>query len=238
MVLGTVKVALVLLVRNELPCLRIMLPTVPAPGPAAGYDLIVAVDGGSLDGSVEFLGQHGIAVVAQSERGRGEAFKHAFAKVDADAYIFFSPDGNEAVNDLPRFRPLLEQGADIVIASRMQAGARNEEDDQLLRWRKWTNKTLNFAANVLFRRAGPYVTDSINGYRAITRAAAARLNLSASDYTIEFQMTIRAMKARMRIVEYPTIEGNRVAGVTGAPSLPTGLRFLRRLWREVRGGRD
>ena len=59
-------------------------------------------------------------------------------------------------------------------------------------------------------------------------------DIVAVDYTIEFQMSIRAMKHRLRIVEFPTVEVPRLAGESGAPSLPTGLRFLRCLARELR----
>ena len=232
------RIVLILLVRNERDCLEILFDKIPPAGPNSGYDSLVAVDGGSTDGTVKFLENRKVPVIAQSKGGRGEAFQHAFRRFDTDAYLFFSPDGNEAISDLPKFRPLLESGADIVIASRMMVGARNEEDDQVLRARKWANKAFNALANLLFRRSGPYITDSINGYRAITHVAAEKLQLDASDYTIEYQMTIRALNAGLNIVEFPTIEGNRVAGVTGATSIPTGIRFIRRLWLEWRKNMD
>ncbi len=228
------KITLCILTRNELPCLKQIFPTIPAPGPAAGFDQIVAIDGNSTDGTVEYFGEHGIAVVGQSKRGRGDAFQQAFASVSADAYIFFSPDGNEAVADLPKFREHLAAGADVVIASRMMKGAVNEEDSELLRWRKWANQAFTLLANLCFRRHGPYITDTINGYRAITRDAARKLNLDALDYTIEYQMSMRSFRKGLKIVEFPTIEGHRVAGESGAPSIPTGLRFIRCLWRELR----
>ena len=87
-------------------------------------------------------------------------------------------------------------------------------------------------ANALFRTNGSYVTDTINGYRAIKRSAASALSLDATDYTIEYQMTSRALRDQLRVVEFPTIEGERIAGNTGAPSIPTGLRFVKRLWQE------
>src|SRR5215471_11634604 len=105
-------ILLCLLTRNERKCLEVMFPKIPAPGPQAGYDAIVAIDGGSTDGTVEFYQSCGIPVVAQSRRGRGDAFLMAFSNCRADAYIFFSPDGNEDPKDLTRFRPLLESGAD------------------------------------------------------------------------------------------------------------------------------
>jgi glycosyltransferase involved in cell wall biosynthesis len=229
-----VKITLCILCRNELECLKLMLPQLPKPGPDSGFDQWVAIDGGSTDGTVEFLKSNGIPVVAQSKRGRGDAFLQAFETIDSDAYIFFSPDGNENPADLPRFRRELKGGADIVIASRMMKGAVNEEDSQLLKLRKWANNAFNWLANLLFRKAGPYITDSINGYRAITRMAAHELRLDSLDYTIEYQMTIRALKKGLRIAEFPTIEGPRLAGETGAQSIPTGIRFLKKLWREFR----
>ena len=229
------KVTLCLLTRNERPCLEQIFPRIPPPSPAAGYDEIVAVDGGSTDGTLEFYRDHGIRVLSQSRRGRGDAFQKAFAEVEADAYIFFSPDGNEDVNDLKKFKPLLESGADVVIASRMMKGAVNEEDAHLIKPRKWANNAFNLAVNLLFRRSGPYISDSINGFRAITRSTAKELALDALDYTIEYQMTIRSLKKRKRIVEFPTAEGERIAGETGAPSIPTGIRFVKRLWTEWTG---
>lgn len=229
------KITLCILTRNERPCVEIVFPQLPKPGPSAGFDEVVVVDGGSTDGTKEYFEERGIRVLGQSRRGRGHAFQIAFEEVDSDAYIFFSPDGNEDPKDLPRFRPLLEQGYDLVIASRMMKGAKNEEDDQVIRLRKWANNAFNVGANLCFRRNGAFVTDSINGYRAITRKAARLLELDAADYTIEYQMTMRAFKKGLRIAEFPTIEHPRVAGETQAQSIPTGIRFIKAFWRELRG---
>lgn len=227
------QIALCILTFNERPCAEVVLPRIPAPGPVAGFDAVYGIDGGSTDGTLDVYEQHGIPVVCQKRRGRGDAFQEVFRHIEADAYIFFSPDGNEAIEDLPRFRPLLDDGADIVIASRMMEGAVNEEDMHLFRWRKWANNAFNLAANLLFRHQGPFITDTINGYRAITRDAARTLNLDALDYTIEFQMSMRALKKGLAIVEFPTVEGQRIAGETQASSIPTGLRFLKALAREA-----
>lgn len=227
------KIVLCILTLNEIDCLRALFDKIPTPGVESGFDEIVAIDGGSTDGTVDFFHEIGVNVIGQSKKGRGEAFQLAFDKIAADAFIFFSPDGNEAISDLKTFSLHLEDGADIVIASRMMKESVNEEDTQVFRWRKWTNNLFNLAANLFFNRSGKYVTDSINGYRAITKSAAIQLELDAHDYTIEYQMTMRALKAKLKIVEFPTIEGERIAGETGAPSIPTGLRFINRFFLEL-----
>jgi glycosyltransferase involved in cell wall biosynthesis len=227
------KIALCILTRNELPCLKVIFPMIPKPGLDAGFDAIYAIDGGSTDGTREFFQENNIPILSQSRRGRGDAFLTAFKEIEADAFLFFSPDGNEAIQDLGRFRKELDTGADLVIASRMMKGAVNEEDGQIFKWRKWANNVFNLAANLFFRQQGKYVTDSINGYRAITKSAAHLLHLDAFDYTIEYQMTMRALKQKLTIVEFPTFEGHRIAGETGASSIPTGIRFVKRFLSEL-----
>lgn len=227
------QIALCILTKNEIEALEKVFPTIPPANGSAGFDSVFALDGGSTDGTVEYFQAHDVPVVGQSKSGRGHAFQIAFDEIEADAYIFFSPDGNEDVKDLSRFRPLLDEGADIVIASRMMAGAHNEEDDNIFKLRKWANNAFNLFANWAFRRRGPFISDSINGYRAITRAAARQLQLDAPDYTIEYQMTMRALKHKMEIVEFPTHEYDRVGGESQAKSIPTGLRFVRAFWREL-----
>lgn len=223
------KISLVFLTLNEITGVTHMIPKIPFDA----VDEVFAVDGGSKDGTREFFRGHGIDVVDQASKGRGEAFRIAMERAKGDAIIFFSPDGNEDPADIPRFRPLLEQGYDLVIASRMMRGAYNEEDGQFLKFRKWANNGFNLLANIAFRRTGPYVTDSINGYRAITKTAFGILRPDGAGYTIEYQTTIRAFKHRMKIAEFPTHESARIGGESMAKSLPTGMRFLKLFWKEL-----
>ncbi|HET6344339.1 MAG TPA: glycosyltransferase [Myxococcota bacterium] len=226
------KVGLVILNRNEEEALPHILPRLPRDA----VDVTFAIDGKSTDASPRLLEEAGIGVVGQSERGRGAAFAEAFRYIGdrVDALIFFSPDGNEAPDDIRRFRPLLEGGADMVIASRMMAGAVNEEDASLWRPRKWANLAFREAARGVWGRGKPRITDPINGFRAITRRAWALMRPDALGYTIEYQTSIRAYKYGLRVVEFPTIEGQRLGGVSGAPSIPTGLRFVRQFVAELR----
>lgn len=224
-----VKRSLILLTLNEITGLTALFDRLPL----AAVDECFAVDGGSTDGTVEFLTSHGLRVVGQSRRGRGQAFRLGAEAARGEHLVFFSPDGNEDPEDIVRVFAKLEAGADMVIASRFLPGSRNEEDGQLLPLRAWVNRAFTWIANARWNR-GAYITDTINGYRGVTKAAFARMAIDADGFVVEYQMSIRAMRHRMRVVEIPTREGDRLGGMSTAKSLPTGIIFLKFLWRELR----
>jgi len=195
------------------------------------------MDGGSDDGSIEFYKKNKIKFFTQKKKGRGAAIIEAFKKTKSDALIFFSPDGNENILDIKKIIIYLKEGNDLVIGSRMIEGARNEEDDKFLKFRKWANNIFNFLANIFFNN-GNYVSDSINGFRGLTKEKFAKLKCDEKYYAIEYQMTIRSMKIGYKIKEFATVESDRIAGVSQAPSIPTGLTFVRALIKEILIGKN
>jgi glycosyltransferase involved in cell wall biosynthesis len=227
------KISLVILTYNEIVGLQAVFDRIPQ----EAVDEIFAVDGGSTDGTVDFLRERGIKVHGQTVQGRGEAFRVAFQKARGDALLFFSPDGNEDPLDIPKFRPFLEQGYDMVVGTRMVKGAHNEEDDLFFKWRKWANNIFNLMANLTWNRTG-FVTDTINGFRAITKSAWKIMALDGPGYTIEYQSSIRCFKKGLKIAEFPTREDARIDGREGSPSTKTGLEFLKLYLRELKVGRD
>lgn len=228
------KINLCLLARNEYACLVQLLPKIIELSHQLGLS-IVAIDPNSSDGSRLLYLQNGVEVIEQKKSGRGAAMIQAIEELECDAIIFFSPDGNEDIEDLPIMIEYLNQNYDLVIASRMMKGAWNEEDHLFFKWRKWACQVFNWLAILFFKpRRLMTVTDSINGYRAVRRLKIKELKLTANDHTIEYQMTIRAMHNQLRIVEFATKEGERLAGESGVPSIPTGFRFIKRLFFEIK----
>ncbi len=225
--------SLVLLTFNEIEGTTALLERIPR----ASAEEFFCIDGGSKDGTAEFLRERGVRVIGQDRRGRGRAFQLGVAEAKGDRIVFFSSDGNEDPSDIPRVFDALEGGADMVIASRMMRGAYNEEDDSPWRPRKWVNQAFTLGANLLWNR-GPYVTDTINGYRGVTKAAFERMRVDADGFDVEFTMSIRAMKLGLRVVELPTREGARIGGISTAESFPTGVLFVKRFLREVARGRS
>ena len=222
-------VTLVILTLNEIDGVTQVVPKLPL----HAVDEILVVDGGSTDGTLEFFEARGIRVVRQERRGRGEAFRLAAQHARNDWLVFFSPDGNEDPDDISRLVEGLAAGYDMVIASRFMPGARSEDDDKFLfASRRWGNLLFTWLANVLCGRGG-WITDTINGYRAVTRATFLRLAPDAHGYAIEFQMSIRALQLGLRVLEIPTQESPRIGrGVSKLNAIPVGFRFLGVLARE------
>lgn len=224
------KKTLVLLTFNEIEGLKKLWDRIPL----HAAEEVFAVDPGSTDGTLDFFRSKGLEVLIQEKRGRGEAFRLAAEKATGEALCFFSPDGNEDPRDIPRLYEKIEKGYDLAIASRFLPGSRNDEDDKAIPVRALANRAFTILASILFRGR---VTDTINGFRAIRRDRFFEIAPDAEGFAIEFQISIRAMKKRFRIAEIPTIEGDRIGGVSTAHSVPTGLRVLRVLLREIWIGR-
>lgn len=218
--------SVIILTRNEINGVRSVLSHVPKMRDTE----VFAVDYRSSDGTVEYMRRHGIPVVQQDIPGRAEAFALGVRHARGKFLVFFSPDGNEDPADIPKLVAILQAGSDLAIASRFMRGARNEEDDQLLKFRAWANRAFTLLVRLFW---GGRVTDSINGYRAIRRDAYDRLHIDATGFAVEFQMTIRALKRGLSIAEIPTREGDRIGGKSTSYAIPTGLQFIGVLLREL-----
>ncbi len=218
--------SLIILTRNEISGVRALLDDIPF----NAVNECFAVDYNSTDGTVEYFQEHNIPVIRQEKPGRAEAFRIGVKHSKGDFLVFFSPDGNENPADIPKLIALLESGADLAIASRFLPGARNEEDGQTLKFRAWANQAFTALVNLFFKGM---LTDSINGYRAIKRSAYERLCIDTEGFAVEFQMSIRALKLGMNIVEIPTVEGDRIGGFSTSTAIPTGLQFSALLLREL-----
>jgi hypothetical protein len=224
-----VRLTLCLLTWNELEGCRIDVPKLPLDD----FDEVYAIDAGSTDGTCEFLAAAGIPVYWQELPGYNGAYVCAFRQCTTDALVMFHPKGCIDPCTLRRFRPLFEGGYDLVIASRRLPGGRNEEDDRLLKPRKWFVAALGRLVSLLWRREGYRVRDVLHGYRGMRREAFFAMNPIPSGVSMDLEMVVRSYKRQTRRTEFPVEEAARAAGVTHFPAISTGHKLLRYLWIEL-----
>ncbi|MGA2545236.1 MAG: glycosyltransferase [Rectinemataceae bacterium] len=223
-------ISLCLLVWNELEGCKRDIPNVPR----SEFDEIYAIDGGSSDGTVEYLESQGITVHQQSKKGLNAAYIDAAAVSSCDAVAVFFPKGTIPVSDLAKFRLYLESGSELVIASRQVRGSVNEEDSSFFRPRKWAVRCLALLAALLWRREGYWVRDTLHGVKAFTRSAFSRMRILDHGLSIDIEMVARAYKLRIPRCEFPTIESARSSGASHFKIGKTGMLLLKYLWFELR----
>lgn len=224
------KVSLCLIVWNELKGCEMDVPRLPLDQ----FDEVYAVDGGSTDGTVEYLKSRGIPVHKQPKRGLNAAYVHANDMATGDAVVVYFPKGTLPVEDVLKFRPLFEAGNQLVVASRQIAGSVNEEDIHLLRPRKWAVLCLATLAALLWRREGYFVRDVLHGFKGWTRDAFQKMKVLDYGLSIDIEMVVRAYKLHLPRCEFPAREEARGYGETHFKIWPTGKRLLAYLWFELR----
>jgi len=223
-------ISLALVVRNEVTGCRIDLPNLPL----AHFDEVYAIDGGSTDGTVEFLEAAGILVYRQPKPSLNYAYHHAVEKSKCDATVAFFPKGTIPPEQLLNFRPLLESGNGLVVASRMIQGAHNEEDDRIIRPRKWGVLALSLICSILWRREGNRIYDVLHGVKGFQNVAFCSMQVSEIGVTVDLEMVVRAYRKRIPRCEFPVTETARSHGASNFPIFRTGKKLIRFLIHEIR----
>lgn len=214
------KVALIIFTRNERKNSEVIYQHIPFKVVNNTY----VIDGNSTDGTRDFWHKKNITVFDQKYKGVGGAYESAFRNTQEDALIFFHPDGNMNPKDIKKFVERLKKGHEFIVASRMIKGAKNEEDTQFLKPRKWFCQFLGYIANMLFSKSNNNSTDITQGFRAISRNLYKKLAIKKPDpIAPDFEQIIKILKLNVSIHEFPTVENKRLHGQTSMTSLKTGM---------------
>lgn len=224
------RIALCLITWNEIDGVKHDIPLIDK----SKFEQIYCIDGGSTDGTVEYLEKNGIKVYTQQKKGINQACLEGVEHCECDAFVFFHPKGTIPVEDIYKFREFYEAGYEFVVGSRMMKGAHNEEDDQLIKPRKWFVLCLALLSKILFKREGNTVWDVLHGFRGMTLESFKKLNISDYDKSIDIEMVNRSYKFKSKRIEFPTYETSRIGGETHFKALSTGWQVLKYMWWEFR----
>jgi len=222
-------IGLCLLVYNELEGCKIDLPLLPI----SQFDQVFAVDGGSTDGTIEYLQLNHIDVRIQPRKGYNYAYIFAFDIATTDALIFFHPKGTVSPLCVLQFKKYFENGFDLVVASRIIKGATNEEDGSLFKPRKWFVVLISLIAGFIWKKEGNFIWDVLQGLRGMTKAAFIAINPLNYGLSMDIEMVIRSYKMTISRIEFPIQEKVRAFGKTHFKPIPTGIKIFKYLWFEL-----
>lgn len=217
-------VTLLIPVLNEISGLREIMPRVRR----EWVDEIVFIDGGSTDGTLEFIERGGWRLLRQKSRGITYAYQEALEALDTDVVIAFSPDGNSVPERIPDLVAKMGEGYDMVVVSRYMGGAKSEDDDFLTGIGNWG---FTKAINLLF---GGRYTDSLVMFRAFRREIVRGFPRGVPRAGLEPMLAIRCAKLGLKTAEIPGDEPARIGGQRKMQPFLNGLDILRLIALELR----
>jgi glycosyltransferase involved in cell wall biosynthesis len=190
----------------QIPCLNeagTLPETIAAlPRRIGGIDTIefLVIDDGSRDGTAEVARRWGVHHVVRHRRNRGlaAAFRSGIdAALAAGADIIVNTDGDgqyEGADIAPLVAPIVAGEADIVVGDRGVA--------QNAHFSPFKRRLQRFGSGVVQRLAGTDVPDAVSGFRALSREAAQRINIT-TEFSYTTDMLIQAGRKRLAIASVP-----------------------------------
>jgi glycosyltransferase involved in cell wall biosynthesis len=218
-----VKATLAVLVLNEIEAIQKVLPHIRP----EWVDEIIVVDGGSTDGTVEYCESLGYRVLRQRERGYGRGMRELIDVAAGDIIIEFMGDGNCKVETIPLLVQKINEGFDLVIASRYMSGAKSYDDTAITRLGNWAfTRLINIAFRARFQ-------DAMMGYRAYRKGAFRQLELDSPGLCFPTQGSIQFVRYGFRVTEIPSDEPARLGGERKAKNFGTGVELCAMIGKEL-----
>ncbi len=229
------RVTLLALTLNEIDGVKAIMPQIKR----EWADQIIIADGGSTDGTIEWLRDNGYEVYVQKKKGIRHAYLEVLPLIRGDIILTFSPDGNCPPASIPLMLENAGDGYDLVIGSRYLGDAASEDDDVVTGFGNWLfTKTVN----VLHRAS---YTDAMVIFRAFRKSLVYDLDLDREEsYSLpeklfatviswEPLMSVRAAKAGKKITEVSVGEPPRIGGKRKLQVLRWGAAYYFQFWREL-----
>jgi len=214
---------------NEAGSLPETLAALPRLIPGIDALELLVIDDGSCDDTAGVARRWGVHHIERhrTNRGLAAAFRTGLQRAldeGADIIVNTDADNQYEGSDIAKLvAPIVSGEADVVIGDR---GVRDNSHfgpvKRLLQ---------QLGSSVVRRMSRTQVTDAVSGFRAMTRSAAQRINIT-SDFSYTTEMLIQAGRKRMNVVSVPVRTNGAVRPSRLFRSIPqfilnTGVTLLR-----------
>jgi glycosyltransferase involved in cell wall biosynthesis len=189
------------------------------------YEIIV-VDGHSKDRTVQIAKSLG-AKILYDEIGKGSALTKGIKAGKGKIIVSMDADLSNRAKELKLLIAGIETGYDICMGSRFLTGG-GSDDMPLIR--RMGNGFFVWIVNRLY---GSRYTDLCYGYRSFARNVPKRLHLEEKGFGIEAEISIKAMKKHMKVLEVPSYEKKREAGEAKLMTVKDGWAILKTIIRNA-----
>lgn len=190
---------------------------------------VVIVDDGSTDGTRDILKQLADSTVRvvlhPANQGKGAAVRTGLAQVTGDLVLIQDADLEYDPEDWPKLlAPALKGRAQVVYGSRFTGERRN------MLFLHWVgNRLLSLCTNVLYNTT---LSDMETCYKLFDRELIASINLRASGFDFEPEVTAKVLRRGVRIYEVPISysgrefdEGKKITWRDGIVALRTLIKY-------------
>jgi glycosyltransferase involved in cell wall biosynthesis len=226
---------LLVLTLNEIDGMREIMPKIRR----EWVDQIIIVDGGSTDGTIEYAQENGYFVYVQKQKGFRHAYTEVLPYIKGENVLTFSPDGNSVPELIPPLIEKMNEGYDMVIASRYLGDAVSEDDDAVTSFGNWLfTKTINLLhggrytdAMVIFRIYKTRLIYDLELHLDDGYALAERL--FSTKISWEPLLSVRAAKKKLKVTEIPGDEPPRIGGERKLKIFKWGAAYYFQFFREV-----
>lgn len=214
---------------NEEATLPLVLESIPRSVPGVDEIIILVIDDGSTDKTVEVAKEHGVKHFVRHPRnqGLGRSFHDGVQKaLELGADIVVNTDGDnqypqQRIDDL--VQPIIKGEADIVIADR--------QTHKIAHF-SWFKKQLQrLGSTVVNKAAGTRLPDAASGFRAYSRESLIRIN-TITRFSYCTETIIQAGNKGLHIESVavdtnPKLRESRLFKSTGEHVIKSGVTIVR-----------
>ena len=167
---------------------------------------IYVFDNNSTDRTARIAEDAGATVIREKRQGKGFVVQTMFLRVEADVYLMVDGDDTYDLSGLPDMIALIQgDQADMIVGSRLGSATKRS-------FRPLHTFGNKLVAWLISRFFGGSLTDIMSGLRVMNRDFVKNVNITATGFEVETEMTIKALKHHAVVREVPVNYRERPVG--------------------------